>query len=359
VLLFNALLALAELTAAFESRPILLKHKSFRFYRPAAFAIAQTVVDVPLVFIQVLIFDVVVYFMANLQRTASQFFISLLFLFILTMTMYSFFRALGALLGSLDAATRVTGIAIQALVVYTGYLIPPRKMHPWFSWLRWVNPVQYGFEALLTNEYYNLELECVPPFLVPRVPGANTLYQGCTIQGSTPGSTIVQGENYVQTAYQYSHSHLWRNFGIICAFFGFFVFLTALGMELQKPNKGGGAVTIFKRGQVPSAIEKSIENAESLEDEETGKMNKKGSPSDSTSPAEEKRDPSEGVVRNEAIFTWQNVNYTIPYQKGQRKLLQDVQGYVKPGKLTALMVSRSLASYKSLRPLRLFISSLT
>jgi ABC-type multidrug transport system ATPase subunit len=118
-LLFNALLALAELTAAFESKPILLKHKSFSFYRPSAYAIAQTVVDVPLVFIQCLLFDIVVYFMANLSRTPSQFFISLLFLFIITMTMYAFFRAVGALLGSLDAATRVTGVAIQILVVYS------------------------------------------------------------------------------------------------------------------------------------------------------------------------------------------------------------------------------------------------
>jgi ATP-binding cassette subfamily G (WHITE) protein 2 (SNQ2) len=160
-LLFNALLALAELTAAFESRPILLKHKSFSFYRPSAYAIAQTVVDVPLVFVQVTIFNIVVYFMAGLQRTASQFFISTLFLFLLTMTMYAFFRSLGALLGSLDAATRVTGVSIQILVVYTGYLIPPSKMHPWFSWLRWINPVQYGFEALMANEFYNLELQCV------------------------------------------------------------------------------------------------------------------------------------------------------------------------------------------------------
>ena len=50
------------------------------FYRPAAYAIAQTVVDVPLTLIQVLIFDIVVYFMADLNRTASQFFISLLIL---------------------------------------------------------------------------------------------------------------------------------------------------------------------------------------------------------------------------------------------------------------------------------------
>jgi energy-coupling factor transporter ATP-binding protein EcfA2 len=118
-LLFNALLALAELTAAFESKPILLKHKAFSFYRPSAYALAQTVVDIPLVLIQCTIFDIVVYFMANLQRTPSQFFISLLFLWIITMTMYAFFRAAGALLGSLDAATRVTGVAIQILVVYS------------------------------------------------------------------------------------------------------------------------------------------------------------------------------------------------------------------------------------------------
>lgn len=43
-----------------------------------------------------------IYSMANLARTPSQFFINLLFIFILSMTMYSFFRALGALCASLD-----------------------------------------------------------------------------------------------------------------------------------------------------------------------------------------------------------------------------------------------------------------
>lgn len=67
VLLFNALLALAEMTAAFSSKPILLKHKSFSFYRPAAYAIAQTVVDVPLVAIQVFLFNVIIYWMGGVS----------------------------------------------------------------------------------------------------------------------------------------------------------------------------------------------------------------------------------------------------------------------------------------------------
>lgn len=342
MLLFNALLALAELTAAFESRPILLKHKSFQFYRPAAYAIAQTVVDVPLVFIQVTIFDVIVYFMANLARTPSQFFISLLFLFMLTMTMYACFRSVGALVSSLDVATRITGVLIQALVVYTGYLIPPDQMHPWFSWIRWVDPVQYSFEALMSNEFYNLQIECVPPYLVPQVPGASSQYQGCAIQGSTPGSTVVNGADYIQTAFSYSRSHLWRDFGFICAFFAFFVALTAVGMEIQKPNKGGGAVTIYKRGQVPKAIEKALETGADASDLEKNRRNssvvagssegekQKSSGSDS-------EDGTSGVAKNEAVFTFQDVDYAIPYQGGERKLLQGVQGLVRPGRLTALM----------------------
>jgi ABC-type multidrug transport system ATPase subunit/ABC-type multidrug transport system permease subunit len=313
-----------------------LKHKTFSFYRPAAYAIAQTLIDMPLVLVQVFIFDIVVYFMANLQRTASQFFISLLFLWIITMTMYAFFRAIGALVGSLDVATRITGVAIQALVVYTGYLIPPAKMHPWFSWLRWINPIQYGFEGLLANEFYNLEIQCVPPFIAPQIPGAQEQYQSCAIQGNTPGSLTVSGPDYISAAFGYSRSHLWRNFGFICAFFLFFVALTAFGMEIQKPNKGGGAVTIYKRGQVPKTVEKEMETKTLPKDEEAGNsepVSEKHSSSDN----DDTDKTAEGVAKNETIFTFQDITYTIPYEKGERTLLQGVQGFVRPGKLTALM----------------------
>ncbi|THV84256.1 ABC drug exporter AtrF [Aureobasidium pullulans] len=326
--------------AVFQSRPILLKHKSYQFYRPSAFAIAQTVVDIPLVFVQVFIFDIVVYFMSGLQRTASQFFISLMFLWIVTMTMYALFRAVGSLVASLDVATRITGPVIQILVVYTGYLIPPRKMHPWFAWLRWVNPVQYGFEGLMANEFYNLELQCVPPYLVPpNAPSAE--YQSCALQGSTPGSPVVNGADYIQTAFTYSRSHLWRNFGFICAFFLFFVALTAIGMELQKPNKGGGEVTVFKRGQVPRSVEKDVETGGRATDEESGEANSgqvDATPNNNEAHKEsDSNDTVAAIGKNETIFTWQNVNYTIPYEGGERKLLQDVSGFVRPGKLTALM----------------------
>lgn len=342
VLLFNALLALAEQTSAFQSKPILLKHKNFSFYRPSAYALAQTVVDTPLVLVQVVLFDVIIYWMAGLAPSASQFFISILILWLVTMTTYAFFRAISALFKTLDDATKVTGVAIQIIIVYTGYLIPPSAMHPWFGWLRWINWLQYGFECLMSNEFYNIDLDCVGPFLVPQGPGAEPRYQSCTLAGSSPGSTSVSGAAYIEAAFSYTRTHLWRNFGFLWAFFMFFLAIAMLGMEMMKPNAGGASVTVFKRGQVPKTVTQSIETGgrkRGKGDEETGKFNESALDSHRDAREQEEKDKEvlQNVAKNETVFTFQNVNYTIPYQGGERKLLQNVQGYVRPGKLTALM----------------------
>ncbi|KAF2191656.1 hypothetical protein K469DRAFT_487704, partial [Zopfia rhizophila CBS 207.26] len=336
MLLFNALLALAELSHSFEARPILIKHKSFSFYRPPAYAIAQTVLDVPLLFVQVTMFDIIVYFMSGLQRTASQFFIANLFLYLLTMTVYAAFRAIGATVPSLDAATRFTGLGMQALVVYTDYIIPPKNMKPWLSWLRWLNPIQYCFEALMVNEFDGLNIKCIPPNLVPLGPLVQPQFQSCTIQGSVPGSTSVRGKDYLEVSFGFRRSHLWRNFGIILAFFLFFVAVTALGMEAQGSSKRGGAVTIFKRGQAPSPKRKTVRN----DDNEDGYYKEEYYEEEYYKEEyAESVHSLDGATKSQAVFTWHNVNYTIPYKGGTRRLLHNVQGYVKPGKLTALMGS--------------------
>ncbi|KAL2450239.1 ABC multidrug transporter atrF [Exophiala dermatitidis] len=349
VLLFNALLALAEMTAAFSSKPILLKHKSFSFYRPAAYALAQTVVDVPLVIVQVVLFNVIIYWMGGLAASASQFFISCLIIFSTTMTTYAFFRSISALCKTLDDATRFTGVSIQILVVYTGYLIPPSQMKPWFAWLRRIDWLQYGFEALMSNEFTGLTLACVPPYLVPEGPNASPQYQSCALAGNEPGQTTVDGARYIQASFAYSRTHLWRNFGIIWAFFAFFLAVTCIGMEIMKPNAGGGSVTIFKRGQVPKKVEESIDTGgreKNPKGDEEAAAADKGMSDDmektvigGSDSASTKRDesPMGQVAKNETVYTFRNVNYVIPYEKGERKLLQNVQGYVRPGKLTALM----------------------
>lgn len=213
-------------------------------------------------------------------------------------------------------------------------------MHPWLKWLIWINPVQYAFEGIMANEFYNLDIQCVPPSIVPDGPGAQSGHQTCAIQGSTPDQLTVQGADYIKTAYTYSRSHLWRNFGIIIAWFVFFVVLTMLGMELQKPNKGGSAVTVFKRGEAPRAVERAVEHKDKEVpngDVESGMNGTSNGNADMTMEDEKGNTKVEGIARSTSVFTFQNVNYTIPVSGGKKRLLRDVQGYVRPGRLTALV----------------------
>lgn len=109
-----------------------------------------------------------------------------------------------------------------------------------------------------------------------------------------------------------------------------------LGMELQRPNKGGSSVTVFKRGEAPKAVEDAIKRSGPREDEESAEKNGIAA-TKNDGDSNESSDKVQDVAKNTAIFTWQDVNYTIPYKGAQRQLLQNVQGYVKPGRLTALM----------------------
>ena len=45
-----------------------------------------------------------------------------------------------------------------ALVIYTGFTIPTKNMHPWLRWLNYLNPVAYAFEALMMNEVRGLNM---------------------------------------------------------------------------------------------------------------------------------------------------------------------------------------------------------
>jgi ABC-type multidrug transport system ATPase subunit len=45
----------------------------------------------------------------------------------------------------------------------------------------------------------------------------------------------------------------------------------------------------------------------------------------------------QSLAKSDSVFTWRNVEYTVPYRGGERKLLNGVSGYAKPGKMVALV----------------------
>lgn len=64
---------MAEIPALYAQRPIVSRHKKAAMYHPFAEALALTIVDIPITFVTLVCFSVVLYFLVQLQQTAAQF----------------------------------------------------------------------------------------------------------------------------------------------------------------------------------------------------------------------------------------------------------------------------------------------
>jgi ATP-binding cassette subfamily G (WHITE) protein 2 (PDR) len=53
---------------------------------------------------------------------------------------------------TLAATMTPVAITVVSYITYVGFVIPKGYEHPWFSWIRYVNPIAYTFEALMINE---------------------------------------------------------------------------------------------------------------------------------------------------------------------------------------------------------------
>lgn len=254
--------------------------------------------------------------------------------------MTAMFRAIGAAFKTFDGASKVSGLAITATVMYTGYLIQKPEMHPWFVWIYWIDPLAYAFEALLSNELHGKTIPCVGVNLIPNGPGymdsALRDFQACAgVGGAQPGSSVVSGDSYLKSL-SYSHAHVWRNFGIVWAWWALYAAITIIFTSRWRSSSENGPSLLIPREKQKKVRARQPVDEESQAQEKSGVSS--ATDTGSTVAAADRENAIEkNVVRNTSVFTWKNLTYTVKTPSGDRVLLDNVQGWVKPGMLGALM----------------------
>ncbi|CAA7262034.1 unnamed protein product [Cyclocybe aegerita] len=338
VLLFSALSAMAEIPSLYAQRPIVLRHQKAALYHPFVESLALTLVDFPITLVTILIFGSIFYWMAGLQSGVDQFFVLLLFVFGMALVMKAWFRAIAAAFQSEAAAQTMAGVSILALAIYTGYTIPKPTMVGALRWITYINPLKYGFEAIMTNEFRTLNGLCSN--LVPQGPGYENVTlenQVCTTVGSLPGEPDVNGSRFLALAFEFYWSNTWKNLGLVFVFGLAFLIALFLFAEFNTGLATDTSTVRFKRGTKLKYIARS----KAGDEEKGGTVVDANASHEKTKPAravERASYTTEGAPTMTDVFSWQHINYVVPVPgKTDRQLLEDVSGYVAPGKLTALM----------------------
>jgi ATP-binding cassette, subfamily G (WHITE), member 2, SNQ2 len=190
------------------------------------------------------------------------------------------------------------------------------------KFLSYINGISYVFEGFMINEF-TYSIQCPSSQIVPFNQPRDAAFQSCAFAGNKRGSLFVEGSDYLSASFGYSHTHLWRNVGVVIACTALYIIPTIFA-----PTK-----------RAKCAVRQSQAQRDDLEGNSVRETNvgnpldlvSKCSGSDRTAQTstsdDKKRCPD---LDQKPIFTWKDVNYTIDWHH----LLDNIDGYVKPGEMT-------------------------
>ncbi|KAK2591158.1 Multidrug resistance protein [Conoideocrella luteorostrata] len=341
--LMNAFSSALEILTLYAQRPIVEKHSRYALYHPSAEAIASMLCDLPYKISNSIVFNLILYFITNLRREPGAFFFFLLISFSTVLVMSMIFRTIASASRSLFQALVPAAILILDLVVFTGFVLPKEYMLGWCRWLSYIDPLGYAFESLMVNEFHNRQFRCNQYVPTNNVPGVNAAtlskyanLQGnnhiCSSVGAVSGNEFVDGDAYLDKNYDYHWNNRWRNFGIVIAFTVFFLICYMIAAELVSEKKSKGEVLVYRKGHKPAAAKEAEKRRQ---DPEAAMANIGPIVTTERSRGQGKEG---GILQQQtSVFQWHDVCYDVKIKSETRRILDHVDGWVKPGTLTALM----------------------
>ncbi|ATZ56652.1 hypothetical protein BCIN_13g04870 [Botrytis cinerea B05.10] len=323
MILLNAFTDSLEVLQLPDQRLVVEKQARYAFVHPVAEAFASIVCSIPIKFCSNVLFNAILYFMASLRRTTMAFFTFIVFSFVLSLTLSMAFRTIGASCRSHAQASFSTAVVILAFMMYAGFVVPRMKMAPWLGWIAYVNPVACAYESLIINEFSGQIFPCGN--LVPSGPpyiSTSPHNRVCAVVGAISGFENVLGTIYLELRFGLQPNHLWRNMSILFAFMAFFMAAYLLVMTHISMEKMNGEILLFQRGHKP--LHKRQKHLEIYSSTDAHRYGGNG-------------DPITKIQRQTSTFQWKDICLDIKTRDGTRRILDHVDGWVKPGTLTALM----------------------
>lgn len=129
-----------------------------------------------------------------------------------------------------------------------------------------------------------------------------------------------------------------RNFGILIGFFIFFSLAYIFASEYFSLSPSKGEVLVFRQGYRQRQSKSRDEESADVGVSQTS------IPPDTPATSLPGTEKMIKIQRQTAVFHWKDLCYDINIKGENRRILDRVNGWVKPGTLTALMVSGMLSN---------------
>ena len=370
---FTAMGAIASLPQVSEERRIFYHQRASHFYRTIAHFLASIVMDVPLSFIEGIIFTTLVFWMTGMNDgewydQILQFIVFVFVLLVSNLCAKQFCRLCAAATPTLGFASALAPAVLCIWLVFGGFLIPRTSIPLYWLPLNILSPFRYTLESLSINTLEDLTITCETSEYVPPSPepiyfcekvgflecnctysdGWNSVCDdiincGCQQTCPTPSgdSILEQYGLHTEAAYIYIDS-----FALV-AFYVAFCILTFLALDnLHWTTTGGSGPKTKEQEEAALAAYKNRQEGNIVEymRDDDDDFNMHGVINEGSG-IPLYNEPSSTSMNSSLVFS--HLNYSVNIASGLKnkltckkewkQLLFDVMGYAPAGRMIALM----------------------
>uniref|UniRef100_A0A0D9XCM5 ABC transporter domain-containing protein n=1 Tax=Leersia perrieri TaxID=77586 RepID=A0A0D9XCM5_9ORYZ len=186
-------------------RTVFYRERAAHMYSPLPYALGQVAIELPYIFVQSLIYGVLVYAMIGFEWTAVKFFWYLFFMYF-TLSYYTFYGMMSVgLTPSYNVASVVSTAFYAIWNLFSGFIIPRTRIPIWWRWYYWVCPVAWTLYGLVTSQFGDV---------------TDTFDNGVRIS------------DFVESYFGYHRDFLWVVAVVVASFSVLFAFLFGLSIKI-------------------------------------------------------------------------------------------------------------------------------
>lgn len=134
-------------------RFVTYRERAAGMYSALPFAFAQICIEFPYIFAQTLIYCTIFYSLASFEWSVTKFIWYLFFMYF-TMLYFTFYGMMTtALTPNHNVAAIIAAPFYMFWNLFSGFMIPYKRIPIWWRWYYWANPVSWSLYGLLTSQY--------------------------------------------------------------------------------------------------------------------------------------------------------------------------------------------------------------
>ncbi|ETL94881.1 hypothetical protein L917_07240, partial [Phytophthora nicotianae] len=142
-----------QITISFQLRKVFYKQRPRNFFRTTSYAIAESVVQIPVNLVVSFILGTFFYFMSGLTRTFEKYIVFFIVLVAFQHAISAYMTMLSSLSPSITVGQALASISVSFFLLFSGNIILADLIPDYWIWMYWFSPVSWALRSNMLSEF--------------------------------------------------------------------------------------------------------------------------------------------------------------------------------------------------------------